>query len=76
MKNRPNGEPTQAAEHQKASASKVIFSVADNASTQMTQKEIENRVREVVGRTDAEVLSVSPKRDGSGKIVAYEVDIR
>ena len=76
MKNRPAGEPAQGAEHQKASASKVIFSVTDNASAQMTQKEIENRVRELVGRTDAEVLSVSPKRDGSGKIVAYEVDIR
>jgi hypothetical protein len=76
MKNRPAGEPTRGAEHQKASASKVILSVADNASAQMTQNEIENRVREVVGRTDAEVLSVSPKRDASGKIVAYEVDIR
>jgi hypothetical protein len=76
MKNRPPGEPAQVTEHQKASTSKVILSVADNASAQMTQSEIENRVREVVGRTDAEVLSISPKRDASGKIVAYEVDIR
>jgi len=76
MKNRPAGEPARGAEHQKTSASKVIFSVADSASAQMTQNEIENRVREVMGRTDAEVLSVNPKRDASGKIVAYEVDIR
>ena len=74
MKNWPNGEPTRTAEHQKSSASKVILSVADSA--QMTQNEIENRVRELTGRTDAEVLSVQPKRDGSGKIVAFEVDIR
>jgi len=76
MKNRPAGEPAQVTEHQKPSASKVIFSVADNTSAQMTQNEIENRVRDITGRTEIEVLSAQPKRDGSGKIVAYEVDIR
>ena len=76
MKIWPNGEPGRSAEHQKPVASKVILSMADNASVQMTQKEIENRVRELLGRTDIEVLSALPKRDQSGKIVAFEVDIR
>jgi len=76
MKNRPSGEPAQLTEHQKPFASKVILSVEGNASAQMTQNEIENHVRDITGRTDTEILSVQPKRDGSGKIVAYEVDIR
>ena len=76
MKNWPVGEPARQSGHQKPFASKVILSVADNASAQMTQNEIENRVRELTGRTDAKVLSINPKRDGSGKIVAFEVDIR
>jgi hypothetical protein len=42
----------------------------------MAQNEIESRVRTLTGRTDIQVLSVAPQRDGSGKIVAYEVDIR
>lgn len=76
MKNWPAGEPTRSTGHQRPSASKVILSVADSASTQLTQDEIERRVRELSGRPDAEVLSISPKRDTSGKIVAYEVDIK
>lgn len=76
MKNRSSGEPSSASGHQTPSASKVILSLADNASAPMSQNEVENRVRELTGRTDIKVLSILPKRDGSGKLVAYEVDIR
>lgn len=76
LKSRFRSEPTPASEHQKPVASKIILTVADNLPAQMAQNEIENRVRTLTGRTDTEVLNVEPRRDGSGKIVAYEVDIR
>ena len=76
LKSRLNGEPRPGAEHQKPVASKIILTVADNSPAQMAQSEIESRVRTLTGRTDTEVLNVEPRRDGSGKIVAYEVDIK
>lgn len=76
LKSRLGSEPTPGGEHQKPVASKVIFSVTDNLPAQMAQNEIESRVRTLTGRTDTQVLNVEPKLDASGKIVAYEVDIR
>jgi hypothetical protein len=76
LKSHLNGEPGQASQHQKPVASKVILPVADNSPAQMAQNEIENRVRTLTGRAETEVLNVEPHRDASGKIVAYEVDIR
>lgn len=43
----------------------------ENPDTQ----EIERRARIATGRSDLRVRSVQPKRDRSGEIVAYEVDI-
>ena len=76
MKNWSNGEPVAALEHQKMSAQKVIITVADSSQSQMTQNEIESRLRAITGRSDVEVLSVRPMLDQSGKAVAFEVDIR
>jgi hypothetical protein len=76
LKSRFSSEPTPGGEHQKPVASKIILSAADNLPAQMAQNEIESRVRSLTGRTDTRVLNVEPKLDGSGKIVAYEVDIR
>ena len=76
MKNWSNGEPVAALEHQKMSAQKVIITVADSSQSQMTQNEIESRLRAITGRSDIEVLSVRPMLDQSGKTVAFEVDIR
>lgn len=76
LKSRPGGEPARVTEHQKPVASKVILTVADNFPAQMAQNEIESQVRSLTGRADTEVLNAEPKRDKSGKIVAYEVDIR
>ena len=76
LKSRLSSEPTPGSEHQKPVASKVILSVADNLPAQMAQNEIESRVRALTGRSDAQVLNIEPRRDESGKIVAYEVDIR
>lgn len=76
MKNGSNGEPASGQAHQSSVASKVILVGADNLPAQMDRSEIEQRVRNVTGRTDVEVLGFHDLRDQSGKIVAYEVDIR
>jgi hypothetical protein len=76
MKNWPNGEPGAGSGHQKPVASKIILAVEDNFPAQTARNEIENRIRALTGRTDTEVLNVKPRLDASGKIVAYEVDIR
>src|SRR5215213_1312788 len=71
LKSHLNGEPAVVSEHQKPVASKVILPVADNFPAQMAQGEIENRVRTLTGRAETQVLNVLPRRDASGKIVAY-----
>jgi hypothetical protein len=76
MRKWSNGEPVSGQGHQSPVASKVILVGADNFSAQMAQSEIENRVRNITGRTDIEVLGVRQRLDESGKIVAYEVDIK
>jgi hypothetical protein len=76
LKSPPDSEPTRSVRHQKPVASRIILSTADNFPAQMAQNEIENRVRQLTGRADTEVLNIEPRRDASGKIVAYEVDIR
>jgi hypothetical protein len=76
LKSRLNSEPTRGVEHQKPVASKVILTVGDNLPAQMSQNEIENHVRTLTGRTDTQVSNIERKLDGSGKIVAYEVDIK
>jgi hypothetical protein len=76
LKSRPLSEPAPASMHQKPVASKVILTIGDNFPTQMAQNEIESQVRRLTGRAEAEVLNAEPKRDTSGKIVAYEVDIK
>ena len=75
MKNWSNGEPVADSLHQKMSAQKLIITVADS-NAQMTQNEIETRLRAITGRSDIEVLGVRPVFDQSGKTVAFEVDIR
>ena len=76
MKNWSNGEPAGGEGHQKPVASRIILPVGGSFPAQMAQNEIENRVRALTGRTNTEVLNVVPRLDASGKIVAYEVDIR
>ena len=76
MKNWANGQPAGVEGHQKPVASKIILPVEGNFPAQMAQNEIENRVRTLTGRTDIEVLNIKTRLDASGKVVAYEVDIR
>ena len=76
MKNWSHGEPVIGAGHQKSVASRIILPVGGDFPARMAQNEIENRIRALTGRNDTEVLNVEPRVDASGKIVAYEVDIR
>jgi len=76
LKGLPASEPQQREGHQKPVASRVIIAIEDNSEAQLNRSQIENRIRAVTGRTDTQVLNVEPKIDQSGKIVAYEVDIR
>src|SRR5687767_13569774 len=76
LKSLPRSEPQQQQEHQKPVASRVILAIPDSSGAQLNQNQIEHKIRAFTGRTDTEVLKVEPKTDQSGKIVAYEVDIR
>ncbi|HMF55049.1 MAG TPA: hypothetical protein VK619_01700 [Pyrinomonadaceae bacterium] len=49
---------------------------AQTLSAQPDKGEIEQRVRALLGRTDAEVIAWRPAQVVQGKVVAYEVDIR
>jgi hypothetical protein len=48
----------------------------DVIGTQLDKAEIERRARQRTGRPEAQVSDVRPIRDESGKLFAYEVDIR
>jgi hypothetical protein len=53
----------------------VIIS-ADVVGAQADRDGIERRAKEVAARPEGRVTAVRERRDGEGKLVAYEVDIR
>jgi hypothetical protein len=53
----------------------VIIS-AELVGAQGDRGAIERRARELTGRPEGRVKTVSPLRDGTGKLIGYEVDIR
>ena len=69
-----NGERGGAQEHQKPSSTVLVASeVVENAAD---KAELQQRVRTVTGRTNAEVLSIRKSFDSAGKAQGYEVDIK
>jgi hypothetical protein len=44
--------------------------------TQADRSVVEQRARSLAGRPDSHVTAVRERRDGTGKVVGYEVDIR
>ena len=70
-----NGERQGHAGHQTQVVSTVILGpeVIDNEKDRV---QIEDRVRALTGRTNAQVVDVRPRRDKDGRTVGYEVDIR
>ena len=54
----------------------TIIMAVDVIDSQLDRSEIERRVRQLTGRPGAQVGEMRPRRDASGKLIAYEVDIR
>ena len=53
----------------------VVMST-DVVGAQLDKPEIERRARQFAGRPEASVTAVRERRDDSGRLIAYEVDIR
>ena len=54
---------------------KVLIS-AELIGNQADRAAIEQRAKEVAGRPESRVTDVRERRDGTGKLIGYEVDIR
>jgi hypothetical protein len=54
----------------------TVIWTADLVGSQGDTPEIVRRARERVNRPDGQVLGIQERKDASGKVVAYEVDIR
>jgi hypothetical protein len=54
----------------------TIVVSTDVIGSQLDKAEIERRARVQAGRAGAQVSAVRERRDGSDKLIAYEVDIR
>jgi hypothetical protein len=54
----------------------TIVMKADVVGSQLDRAELERRVRQLPGRSGAQVSAVRELQDGSGKLIGYEVDIR
>jgi len=70
-----NGGRRVQAEHQTQVVSTVILG-PEMIENEKDRVQIEERVRALTGRTNAQVVDVRPRRDKDGKTVGYEVDIR
>src|SRR5438128_5679506 len=57
-------------------AQTTVVICIDVVANQSDRSEIERLAKQAAGRSDAQVLAVRERRDGSGKLTAYEVDIR
>ena len=54
----------------------TIVMSTDVIGAQLDRTEIERRVRQLPGRSEAQVSKVRDLHDASGKLIGYEVDIR
>jgi hypothetical protein len=57
-------------------AQTTIIMPADVAGTQLDKGEIGRRVKQLPGRANAEIIVIREQHDATGKLIAYEVDIR
>lgn len=71
-----NGELPCLQGHQSMSTVSRLLVGTEIIKPEMSQKEVEQRMRELTGRPDLIVSEVRPSRDAQGKTLAYEVDIR
>jgi hypothetical protein len=54
----------------------TVIMPADVAGAQLDKGEIERRARHLSGRTTIQVIAMRERRDATGKLISYEVDIR
>jgi hypothetical protein len=54
----------------------TVIWATDLVDSQADTPEIARRARERVNRPEGQVLRIDPRKDDSGKVIAYEVDIR
>ncbi len=57
-------------------AQTTIIISADVVGAQLDKDEIERRTKQLSGRPNAQVMALRERRDATGKLIAYEVDIR
>ena len=57
-------------------AQTTLIMPADVVGAQSDKGEIERRAKQLSGRANAQVIATRERRDESGKLIAYEVDIR
>ena len=55
---------------------KTFVIPAEVIGNQADRSRAEQRAKEVAGRPESQVTAVRERRDGTGKVVGYEVDIR
>ncbi|MCU1264441.1 MAG: hypothetical protein JWM21_759 [Acidobacteria bacterium] len=70
-----NRKPHQSTGHQSEAFSTVLVA-AELVDNDRDKGQLEQRVRVLTGRANAQVMAVRPRLDSEGKTVAYEVDIR
>jgi hypothetical protein len=58
-----------------AAQTTVVMST-DVVGAQLDKAEIERRAKQLAGRPDAAIIAVRERHDATGKLIAYEVDIR
>jgi hypothetical protein len=57
-------------------AQMTIVMSTDVVGAQLDKAELERRARQLSGRPDAAIAAVRERHDDSGRLIAYEVDIR
>ncbi len=63
-------------EFRRSHAIKSISLAAEVLGTPTDTAEIERRVRSITGRADTVVTAIRERRDETGKLVGYDIDIR
>src|SRR3989442_4380469 len=72
----PKGWFENTAYKRRHAAQTTVVISTDVVANQADKGEIERRAKQAAGRSDGQVMAVRERRDGSGKLIAYEVDIR
>jgi hypothetical protein len=69
-----NGEPRSFHGHQ-TGLTRVYIPVTNQEQSGLDQSEIERRIRDLTGKTDASINRVQRQTDTQGRTVAYAIDI-